>query len=317
MPRCRACILSFLLIALLLPAGTLPSLPRRRADQVQVTTPALRSIRTAAAGRRARKCSRARRCPARGRSSISMRWITIALRSPRSPMTRRSTTKWASSSCCYATLAGERARISKTPSMPTRPYSDAYNNPGRDFPHQQEVRKAIDRYTKADQLNEDMASYYSNLGAACSRRRNLRNRRPLTPEALGRDPMYSSVHRRTVARADGASGDRAPLRLRSGEDLRQDGRADRSLEYSSARALEEHGADQQCLAGLGVFRRARDPRFNQLMASRILAIADLANHHCSLWASGLQSKPLLKALHRAGFHGLECLHYSWKQQGGE
>jgi tetratricopeptide (TPR) repeat protein len=156
-----------------------------------------------------------------------------------------------------------------------RGYSDAYNNLGVIFYIGKKYGKAIDRYNKAIQLKEDTASYYSNLGAALFSKKQFDKSAAAYAQALALDPdVFEHTSRNGVAAQMSKPEDRAHYDYVVAKLYAKMGVADRSLEYLR-RAMEEGYKGINSVYKDAEFAGVRkDPRFNDLMAARPPAITD-------------------------------------------
>jgi tetratricopeptide (TPR) repeat protein len=273
MPRRRVCIVSFLLLALLLPVGTLFAATPPRADQVQVTTPALRSIEP----------------PPQEATAQMLEERADALRAEKLYLDaldyyRAAISKKPHDAPLYNKMGIVELLMQRWPEArksfenaihANKAYSDAYNNLGVIFYISKKYGKAIDRYNKAIKLNEDMASYYSNLGAALFSKKEFEKSAAAYAEALSRDPdVFERTSKNGVAAQMARPEDRAHYDYVVAKIYAKMGVADRSLEYLR-KALEEGYKGINSVYKDSEFSGVRkDPRFNQLMASRIPAITD-------------------------------------------
>jgi len=156
-----------------------------------------------------------------------------------------------------------------------RLFADAYNNLGVVEYEQRKYRGAIKRYQQAIKLRGDAASYYSNLGAAYFSRKDYVKAVMAYSQALQLDPdVFERTSRAGVSAQIPSPQDRARYDYVMAKLYAQSGNSDRSLEHLR-RAMEEGYKDIDNVYKDKEFTALRkDPRFEQLMASRPTAIAN-------------------------------------------
>lgn len=273
MPRRRVCIVSFLLFALLLLIGTLFAAEPPLVDQVQVSTPALRTIEP----------------PPQNATVQMLEERADALRAEKLYLDaldyyRAALAKDQHNAALYNKKGIVELLMQRWPDArksfesairADRNYSDAYNNLGVIFYIGKKYGKAIDRYNKAIKINDDMASYYSNLGAALFSKKDFDKSAAAYAHALSLDPdVFERTSKNGVAAQMSKPEDRAHYDYVVAKLYAKMGVADRSLEYLR-KALEEGYKGINSVYKDSEFAGVRkDPRFNELMASRIPAITD-------------------------------------------
>ena len=273
MPRRRVCLVTFLLVALLTLIGSAVAAQPPRADQVQVSTPALRGIEPPPNDATADMLEQ------RGDSLRSEKAYLDALDYYHAALAKKPHTAAIYNKIGIVELLIQRwpdARKSFENAIRSdREYSDAYNNLGVIFYIGKKYGKAIDRYNKAIHLKEDTASYYSNLGAALFSKKEFEKSATAYSHALELDPdVFERTSRNGVAAQMSRPEDRAHYDYVVAKLYAKMGIADRSLEYLR-RAMEEGykgiNSVYQDAEFVGV---RKDPRFNELMAARPPAITD-------------------------------------------
>jgi tetratricopeptide (TPR) repeat protein len=273
MPRRRVCIVSFRLLVFLALIGSVCAAESPRADQVQITTPVLRSIEPPPQNATADMLEE------RADALRAEKLYLDALDYYRAALAKKPHDAPLYNKIGIVELLMQRwpeARKSFENAMRSdREYSDAYNNLGVIFYIGKKYGKAIDRYNKAIQLKEDTASYYSNLGAALFSKKQFEKSAAAYAHALALDPdVFERTSRNGVAAQMAKPEDRAHYDYVVAKLYAKMGVADRSLEYLR-RAMEEGYKGINSVYKDAEFAGVRkDPRFNELMAARPPAITD-------------------------------------------
>lgn len=273
MPRRLASIVCFLLLVLLTLVGSVFATEPPHADQVQVTTPVLRSIEP----------------PPQSATADVLEERADALRAEKLYLDaldyyRAALAKKPHATTLYNKIGIVELLMQRWPEAKKsfenairsdREYSDAYNNLGVIFYIEKRYGKAIDRYNKAIQLKADTASYYSNLGAALFSKKQFEKSAAAYAHALALDPdVFERTSRNGVAAQMAKPEDRAHYDYVVAKIYAKMGVADRSLEYLR-RAMEEGYKGINSVYKDAEFAGVRkDPRFNELMAARPPAITD-------------------------------------------
>lgn len=176
-----------------------------------------------------------------------------------------------------------------------RGYADAYNNLGVDFYLQESARaaakvragnpasswsfgdfgRAIKEYRKAIKLQEDSASFYSNLGTAYFAKKDFAKAVASYARALELDPdVFEHSSRVGVAAQTSSPGDRAEYFYLLARMYAKSGATDRSLSYLR-RAMEDGYKDMNKIFRDEEFAAVRnDPRFSALMTHKPSAITE-------------------------------------------
>jgi tetratricopeptide (TPR) repeat protein len=273
MPRRRICIVSFLLLALFALVGFVFATEPAPADQVQVTTPVLRSIEP----------------PPQSATADMLEERADALRAEKLYLDsldyyRAALAKKPHTATIYNKIGIVELLMQRWPEAKKdfenairsdRQFSDAYNNLGVIFYITKKYGKAIDRYNKAINLKQDMASYYSNLGAALFSKKEFEKSAAAYGHALALDPdVFERTSKNGVAAQMSKPEDRAHYDYVVAKIYAKMGAPERSLEYLR-RAMEEGYKGINSVYKDAEFAGVRkDPRFNELMAARPPAITD-------------------------------------------
>lgn len=156
-----------------------------------------------------------------------------------------------------------------------RKFADAYNNLGVIFYVSKKYGKAISRYEKAISLRDDSASYFSNMGAAYFSKKDFEHSVMAYSKALELDPdIFERSSRTGISAQMSGPEDRAHYDYVLAKLYAKMGVADRSLEYLR-KAKEEGYKDIDNVYKDAEFAGLRkDPRFTELMTSRMPAITD-------------------------------------------
>jgi tetratricopeptide (TPR) repeat protein len=273
MPRRRICIISFVLFAFFVLVGSVFATDPAHADQVQVTTPVLRSIEPPP------QDATADMLEERADALRAEKLYLDALDYYHAALAKKPRTAPLYNKIGIVELLMQRWPEAKknfeNAIRSDRGFSDAYNNLGVIFYIGKKYGKAIDRYNKAIQLKEDTASYYSNLGAALFSKKQFEKSAAAYAHALALDPdVFERTSRNGVAAQMAKPEDRAHYDYVVAKLYAKMGVADRSLEYLR-RAMEEGYKGINSVYKDAEFAGIRkDPRFNELMASRPPAITD-------------------------------------------
>jgi tetratricopeptide (TPR) repeat protein len=273
MPRRQICFISFLLFVVLTLVGSVFATDPPRADQVQVTTPVLRSIEP----------------PPQNATPDMLEERADALRAEKLYLDsldyyRAALAKKPRTASIYNKIGIVELLMQRWPEAKKdfenairsdREFSDAYNNLGVIFYIGKKYGKAIDRYNKAIKLKDDTASYYSNLGAALFSKKEFEKSAAAYAHALTLDPdVFERTSKNGVAAQMAKPEDRAHYDYVVAKIYAKMGVADRSLEYLR-RAMEEGYKGINSVYKDAEFAGVRkDPRFNELMAARPPAITD-------------------------------------------
>jgi len=150
-----------------------------------------------------------------------------------------------------------------------RNYADAYNNLGVAYYLEKKYSKAIDQYQKAIKLRQDAASYYSNLGSAYFAKKEYDNATVAYRQAMDIDPeIFDRSSRAGVVGQISSPEDRARFDYVLAKLYAKLGDTDRCLQ-SLRRSMEEGYKGINDVYKDEEFASLRkDPRFNELMASR-------------------------------------------------
>jgi tetratricopeptide (TPR) repeat protein len=176
-----------------------------------------------------------------------------------------------------------------------RGYADAHNNLGVDYYLQESSKqaaklrtgspgtswsmgdfgRAIKEYRKAIKLQEDSASFYSNLGTAYFAKKDFAKAVESYSRALELDPdVFEHTSRVGVAAQTSSPGDRAEYFYLLARMYAKSGATDRSLSYLR-RALEDGYKDINKIFRDEEFAAVRnDPRFSALMSHKPSAITE-------------------------------------------
>lgn len=176
-----------------------------------------------------------------------------------------------------------------------RGYADAHNNLGVDYYLQESAKqaaklrtgsdlaswssgdfgRAIKEYRKAIKLQEDSASFYSNLGTAYFAKKDFAKAVESYSRALELDPdVFEHTSRVGVAAQTSSPGDRAEYFYLLARMYAKSGATDRSLSYLR-RALEDGYKDINKIFRDDEFAAVRnDPRFSALMSHKPSAITE-------------------------------------------
>jgi tetratricopeptide (TPR) repeat protein len=176
-----------------------------------------------------------------------------------------------------------------------RGYADAHNNLGVDYYLQESAKeagklragsqpntwssgdfgRAIKEYRKAIKLQEDSASFYSNLGTAYFAKKDFGKAVESYSRALELDPdVFEHTSRVGVAAQTSSPGDRAEYFYLLARMYAKSGATDRSLSYLR-RALEDGYKDINKIFRDDEFAAVRnDPRFSALMSHKPSAITE-------------------------------------------
>src|SRR5258706_415869 len=176
-----------------------------------------------------------------------------------------------------------------------RGYADAHNNLGVDYYLQESAKaaaklragsqpsswssgdfgRAIKEYRKAIKLQEDSASFHSNLGTAYFAKKDYAKAVAAYSRALELDPdVFEHTSRIGVAAQTSSPGDRAEYFYLLARMYAKSGATDRSLSYLR-RALEDGYKDINKIFRDDEFAAVRnDPRFSALMSHKPSAITE-------------------------------------------
>jgi tetratricopeptide (TPR) repeat protein len=273
MPRRRSSIASLLLVCVVAFSGTQFSAQTHFADQVQITSPTVRSVEPPAPDATAEALER------RGDDLRGDKFYLDALDYYRAALTKRPNAATLYNKMGIAELLMQRwpeAKKSFEHAIKAdHGYADAYNNLGVIFYIGKKYSRAIDRYNKAIELKEDTASYYSNLGAALFSKKEFEKSVQAYSRALQLDPdVFERNSRAGVAAQMSKPEDRAHYDYVVAKLYAKMGIADRSLEYlrkameEGYKSIDNVYKDEE-FAGL-----RKDPRFTELMTARPPGIPD-------------------------------------------
>ncbi|HUK25046.1 MAG TPA: tetratricopeptide repeat protein [Terriglobales bacterium] len=156
-----------------------------------------------------------------------------------------------------------------------RTFADAYNNLGVVEYERKKYGGAIKQYRRALALKADSASYYSNLGAAYFSKKEYEKAVAAYTQALQLDPdVFERTSRNGVSAQIPSPADRARYDYVMAKLYAKAGVNDRSLEHLR-KAMEEGYKEINDVYKDKEFTALRkDPRFEQLMASRPQAIPE-------------------------------------------
>jgi tetratricopeptide (TPR) repeat protein len=152
-------------------------------------------------------------------------------------------------------------------------YPDAINNLGVTYYSDKRYSKAVKNYKKAIELREANASFHSNLGAAYFSKKEFSRARAEYQRAYALDPtVFERNSRMGVVAQMSSPNDRAQYFYLLAKMFAEGGDLNRSLDY--LRKSLENGYE-----GIGEVYKdkefavlRKDPRFNELMASKPVAI---------------------------------------------
>jgi tetratricopeptide (TPR) repeat protein len=135
--------------------------------------------------------------------------------------------------------------------------------------------RAIKEYRKAIKLEEDSASFYSNLGTAYFAKKDFVKAVAAYSRALELDPdVFEHTSRVGVAAQTSSPGDRAEYFYLLARMYAKSGATDRSLTYLR-RAIEDGYKDINKIFRDDEFATVRnDPRFSALMNNKPAAITE-------------------------------------------
>jgi tetratricopeptide (TPR) repeat protein len=176
-----------------------------------------------------------------------------------------------------------------------RGYADAHNNLGVDYYLQESAKqaaklrtgsqpttwssgdfgRAIKEYRKAIKLQEDSASFFSNLGTAYFAKKDFAKAVESYSRALELDPdVFEHTSRVGVAAQTSSPGDRAEYFFLLARMYAKSGATDRSLSYLR-RAMEDGYKDINKIFRDEEFAAVRnDPRFSALITHKPTAITE-------------------------------------------
>jgi tetratricopeptide (TPR) repeat protein len=176
-----------------------------------------------------------------------------------------------------------------------RGYADAHNNLGVDYYLQESAKaaakvrggsqpgswasgdfgRAIKEYRKAIKLQEDSASFHSNLGTAYFAKKDFPKAVAAYSRALELDPdVFEHTSRVGVAAQTSSPGDRAEYFYLLARMYAKSGSTERSLSYLR-RAMEDGYKDINKILRDDEFAAVRnDPRFSALMSHKPSAITE-------------------------------------------
>jgi tetratricopeptide (TPR) repeat protein len=176
-----------------------------------------------------------------------------------------------------------------------RGYADAHNNLGVDYYLQESAKltaklragaqpsswtsgdfgRAVREYRKAIKLQEDSASFYSNLGTAYFAKKDFAKAVESYTHALALDPdVFEHTSRVGVAAQTSSPGDRAEYFYLLARMYAKSGATDRSLSYLR-RAMEDGYKDFSKILKDEEFAAVRnDPRFSALINHKPIAITE-------------------------------------------
>lgn len=176
-----------------------------------------------------------------------------------------------------------------------RGYADAHNNLGVDYYLQESAKAtaklragaqpsswssgdfghAIKEYRKAIKLEQDSASFHSNLGTAYFAKKDFAKAVEAYQRALELDPdVFEHTSRVGVAAQTSSPGDRAEYFYLLARMYAKSGATDRSLSYLR-RAMEDGYKDMNKILRDDEFAAVRnDPRFSALMSHKPSAITE-------------------------------------------
>ncbi len=154
-------------------------------------------------------------------------------------------------------------------------FADGYNNLAVTLYYQKRYGKSIKLYNKAIELRADAASYYNNLGAAYFAKKDFEKAVAAYAKAVQLDPDVLERTSRTGVSAQLPSPeDRARYDFVIARLYARQGLIERALQYLR-RAMEEGYKDIKAVYKDQDFAALRkDPRFTELMASKIPAIPE-------------------------------------------
>ncbi|HTR65115.1 MAG TPA: tetratricopeptide repeat protein [Terriglobales bacterium] len=154
-----------------------------------------------------------------------------------------------------------------------RQFADAYNNVAVVWYEMKKYGKAIKFYRKAIALRPEAASYYSNLGAAYFSKKDFREAVLSYAKALEIDPdVLERTSRAGITAQLPSPEDRARYDYELAKLYAKMGSSDRSLEHLRKAMEEGYKSIDNVYKDAEFASLRKDPRFNQLMTEKTVAI---------------------------------------------
>jgi tetratricopeptide (TPR) repeat protein len=154
-----------------------------------------------------------------------------------------------------------------------REYADAINNIGVAFYKQKKYSRAIKYYKRAIQLHEPSASFHSNLGAAYFSKKELNRAVAEYQRAFQLDPtIFERTSKVGVVARMSSPADRAQYSYLLAKMFAGSGDLTRSLDYLRKAMEDGYSGIGDVYKDKEFAELRKDPRFNELMASKPVAI---------------------------------------------
>lgn len=154
-----------------------------------------------------------------------------------------------------------------------RVYPDAINNLGVTYYKKKKYSRAIKYYKKAIELRETMASFHSNLAAAYFSKKELNRAMAEYQRAYQLDPtVFERNSKIGVVAQMSSPGDRAQYSYLLAKMFAESGDLNRSLDYLRKAMEDGYKGIDEVYKEKEFAELRKDPRFNELMASRPVAI---------------------------------------------
>lgn len=152
-------------------------------------------------------------------------------------------------------------------------YPDAINNLGVTYYQKKKLSRAIKYYKRAIELREATASFHSNLGAAYFSKKESNRAMAEYQRAFQLDPTVFERYSKTGVVAQMSSpSDRAEYFYLLAKMFAEAGDLNRSLDYLRRSMEDGYKGIEEVYKDKGFAELRKDPRFNELMASKPVAI---------------------------------------------
>ena len=152
-------------------------------------------------------------------------------------------------------------------------YPDALNNVGVTYYKHKKYSKAISFYKKAIALRDSMASFHSNLAAAYFSKKELSRAMAEYQRAYQLDPSVFERNSKVGVVAQMSSpSDRAQYSYLLAKMFAESGDMNRSLDYLRKAMEDGYTGIEEVYKDKEFAALRKDPRFNELMASKPVAI---------------------------------------------